>query len=311
MGRGGKHKSASIFAKHRCCPTKPKVLKSCRTLALSALTTLAVLSATPASAAWIETGEVIESRPGVKLMYVVTTTVNADKSVPDPKTVKNIVLLLTGGPGAIPPASAGIKEHKPDRVALRGYFAEKLGVVVAVGLPSDQSPGLSLEWRETKEHAQDISAVMDVVMKQYPGARITVLGFSNGCRSAAHVSAAARKRWGTSLQGVVMLSCSAEAFRDDWMAALRGPLIGTSEFPKVPVLVVHHKRDSCLYFENVEMQAKWFDFITVDDTKLPRPNVAARECGNGSAHQFSGKEQKVYQAVVDWINTGKTNDLKY
>ena len=264
-----------------------------------------------ANAAWIETGEAIESRPGVKLMYVVTAAVNADKSVAERSAVKNIVLLLTGGPGAIPLATEGIKEHKPDRVALRGYFAEKLGVVVAVGLPSDQQQGLSLEWRESKEHAQDVSAVMDVVMKQYPAARVTMLGFSNGCRSAAHIGATARKRWGASLQGVALLSCSMEAFNDYWMEVLGGSRTGTEPQPKVPVLVVHHKRDSCLLFENVEQQSKWHDFITVDDSKQPRPNIVRRDCGNGSAHQFSGKEQKVYQAVVDWINTGKTTDLKY
>ena len=136
-----------------------------------------------ANAAWIETGATVESRPGVKTMYVVS----ADKAITDPKAVKHVVLLLTGGPGAIPPSVDGVKEQKPGRTALRGYFAEKLGVLVAVGLPSDQPKGLSLEWREGPEHAQDISAVMDVMMKQYPAARITVLGFSNGCRSAAHI----------------------------------------------------------------------------------------------------------------------------
>ena len=267
---------------------------------------LAAWLAGPVNAAWIETGEVIESRPGVKQMYVVTTPVKADKSIIDRSSVKNIVLLLTGGPGVIPPAAEGIKEQKPDRVSLRGYMAERLGVLVAVGLPSDQPKGLSLEWREGTQHAQDISAVMDVMLKQYPEARITVLGFSNGCRSAAHISAAARKRWGMNLKSVVMLSCSMDSFKDNWMTALEA----SKEQPKVPVLVVHHKRDNCLLFERVEQQAKWHDFITVDDPKQPLPNGAA-DCSNASAHQFSGKEEKVYQAVVDWINTGKTTDLKY
>ena len=258
-----------------------------------------------ANAAWIETGATVESRPGVKTMYVVS----ADKAITDPKAVKQLVLLLTGGPGIIPPSVDGVREQKPGRVALRGYFAEKLGVLVAVGLPSDQSKGISVEWREGPEHAQDISAVMDVMMKQYPAARITVLGFSNGCRSAAHIAAAARKRWGESLGKVVMLSCSNEAFNDYWMTALDGGK--ASGLAKVPVLVVHHKRDNCLAFENVEAQAKWHDFITVEDSKQPRPNPVTKDCGNGSAHVFGGKEEKVYQAVVDWINTGKTNDLKY
>ena len=264
---------------------------------------LAMLYLQHANAAWIETGAEVESRPGVKTMYVVS----ADKSITDPKAVKHMVLLLTGGAGVIPPAVNGIREQKPDRVALRGYFAEKLGVLVAVGLPGDQPKGISTEWREGPGHAQDISAVMDVMMKQYPAARITVLGFSNGCRSAAHISAAARKRWGESLQNVVMLSCPLEAFNDYRMTALDG---GKGQ-AKVPVLVVHHKRDNCLSFESVEGQAKWHDFITVDDSKQPRPNPVTKDCGNGSAHVFGGKEDKVYLAVVDWINTGKTTDLKY
>jgi pimeloyl-ACP methyl ester carboxylesterase len=260
-----------------------------------------------ANAVWLETGEVVESRPGIKQPYVITSPINADKTPTDRNGVKNIVLLLTGGSGAIPPVAEGTKDHQPGRVSMRGFMAEKLGLVVAVGLPSDQSQGLSLEWRETKEHAQDVAAVMDVLVKQYPAARITVLGISNGCRSAAHVAASARKALGTRLQGVVMLSCSLEAFRDDWMSAFAA----SSTHAKVPVLVVHHKRDSCLRLENIEAQAKWHDFITVDDAKQPRVNNVRRECGMDSAHQFGGKEAQVYQAVVDWIGTGKTSDLRY
>ena len=250
---------------------------------------LAMLCIHSANAAWIETGAEIESRPGVKTMVVVS----ADKNITDPKAVKNVVLLFTGAAGVIPPATNGIKEQKPDRVALRGYFAEKLGVLVAVGLPSDQPRGITTQWREGSEHAQDISAVMDVMLKQYPVARITVLGFSNGCRSAAHISAAARKRWGESLQNVVMLSCSKEAFNERWISALDG----TKGDKKVPMLVVHHKRDNCLAFENIEGQAKWHDFIAVDDGKKSQSNPVTKDCGNGSAHVFGGKEDKVYQAV--------------
>jgi hypothetical protein len=268
---------------------------------------LTMLFAGHVNATWIEIGDAVESRAGIKQPYVITVPVNADKNAADRSTVAHIVLLLTGGSGAIPPVAEGIKEQQPDRVSMRGFMAEKLGVMVAAGLPSDQALGLSLEWRETKEHAQDIAAVMDVMLKQYPAARITVLGISNGCRSASHIAAAARKPLGNRLQGVVLLSCSLGAFRDDWM----GAFAASSAQTKLPVLVVHHKRDSCLRFENIEPQAKWYDFITVDDSKQPRLNGVRRECGMGSAHQFGGKERPVYQAVVDWINTGKTADLRY
>ena len=254
-----------------------------------------------ANGAWIETGYAVDSRVGVKQMFVVSV----DKSVTERDAVKHMVVLLTGGNGAIGQAIDGVKEQKPDRVALRGFMAERLGVVVAVGLPSDQSQGLSLQWRESEQHVQDVGAVMDVLMKQYPAARVTLLGFSNGTRSATHIGAVLGKKWGARLQGVVLLSPSMEAFRDDWMAALGGSASQT----KVPVLVVHHKRDSCLLFDNVESQARSVDFITVDDTKQPRPKVGRRDCGNSSAHQFGGKEAKVYQSVVDWITAGKLANL--
>ena len=82
----------------------------------------------------------------------------------------------------------------------------------------------------------------------------------------------------------------------------------------VPVLVVYHKRDSCLPYNEIEAEAKWHDLILVDDVKQPRVNAslanARRECSYGSAHQFSGREDWTYKAVVDWIKTGKVTEFR-
>lgn len=240
----------------------------------------------------------VTSRPGVELPFVMAV----DEGVKDRNEVKNVLVLLSGGSGGIRPPEGSTDDVKPgDRginLSIRGYMAEKLGVAVSVGLPTDLPKGLPLAWRETKEHVQDVSAVVEVLMKQYPAARITVLGFSNGTRSASHVGAAMSKRWGQKLQGIVLMSPSIEAFRDDWISTLK-------DEAKVPVLVVHHRRDSCLWYRDIEGEAKWHTLITVDDPNQPRPTVSRRDCGAGSAHQFSGREKFVYGAVVEWIRTGK------
>ena len=146
---------------------------------------------------------------------------------------------------------------------------------------------------------------MNVLMKQYPEAKITVLGMSNGARSASHIGAVLGRQWGVKMQGVVLMSSSLDAYRGDWIRAMEG----TKERPKVPVLVVHHKRDSCLPYNEIEAEARWHDFITVDDPRQPRVNAFRRDCGGGSAHQFSGREDGVYQAVVEWIKTGKVAEM--
>ena len=233
-----------------------------------------------------------------------TFVVATEERISDRNAVKHLLVLFSGGAGAIGPPAAGVMNEQSEKFSLRGFMAEQLGVVVSVGLPADKPEGLPLEWRASAEHVKDAGAVVDVLVKQYPEARITLLGFSNGARSASHIGAALRGMKdgvGAKLQGVILMSASIDAFREDWISELDA----RKDRPKVPLLVVHHKRDSCLRFHDIEEAAKWHHFITVDDVRQPRVNTYRRDCSRGSAHLFSGREEKVYQAVVDWIKTGR------
>ncbi len=267
----------------------------------------AALAVTQADAAWIEKAYAVTSRAGVEQTFVLSM----ESRITDVNAVTRMVVMFGGGAGAIGSPAPGTREQKPGNVeSLRGFMAERLGVAVSIGLPSDQQRGLSLEWRETAEHVQDVSAVMDVLAKQFPEARITFLGLSNGARSASHIGAALAPRWRKRLQGVVLLSSSIEAFRGEWMRTLEGTKEQGRESARVPVLVVQHKRDSCLPYREIEAEAKWHDFIIVDDMRQPRVNdFRRRDCGGDSAHQFGGREEWVYQAVVDWIKTGKVAEM--
>jgi len=148
------------------------------------------------------------------------------------------------------------------------------------------------QWRDSNEHVADIAAAVTVVQQRFPGAKVWLLGLSNGSWSAAHAGAALQDK----LAGVILMSVAQGAFATRGFAGIR-----------IPMLVVQHRRDACLPYSNIEAQARWHTLITVDDARLPRPG-ARRECSGSAAHSFRGSEAAVMAAVAQWINTGKAPD---
>ncbi|MBL8519613.1 MAG: hypothetical protein JNK75_02990 [Betaproteobacteria bacterium] len=257
--------------------------------------------AQPAQAAWREESlQVPSTRSGVSVN--VLTAQLAETNPPAARFVvpaNEIVLFFPGGPGVVRAAREGVREH-PERKSILGLMAEKIGATAVVGQPSDQRMGISLEWRTGIEHVADAGAVIDTLTGKNAQARVTLIGMSNGARSVTHVASALVRRGAPKLAGVVLMAAAGEAFPETAMDALKAA--------KVPVLVVHHKRDSCLFYEDVEPVAKWHAFLTIEDSKHPRVNRARRDCGNDSAHQFAGKEDIVFTAVAEWLKTGKLKE---
>jgi pimeloyl-ACP methyl ester carboxylesterase len=263
---------------------------------------VSLLIAGTAHAAWREEALRVDStRAGVSVELLIAQRAEANqpaKKFAQPTT--DLVLFFPGGGGMVRPPREGLREHE-ERKSILGLMAEKIGATVVVGLPSDQTKaGLSLEWRTGIEHVADAGAVIDTLTGKNANARVTLIGMSNGARSVTHVASALARRGAPKLAGVVLMAAAGEAFPDTAMDALKAA--------KVPVLVVHHKRDSCLLYVDMEPFAKWHDFLTIDDTKHPRINGVRRECGNESAHQFAGKEDIVFTAVADWLKTGKLKE---
>jgi hypothetical protein len=251
---------------------------------------LLALAFNQAHAAWREHNLAVQSeRKGVQQPFVLSTGEN----VP----VTHAVLWFTGGDGAILPAREGVHTVESAGLSWRGYFAEKLGAIAQLAVPQGakgMEVGLGLAFRETEDHAADVKPVVDTLKKLAPNAKIVVAGISNGAISAFNVAASLKKAGFKDLSGVVILSASAHAFRKDWTDELKG----------VPVLVVHHKRDTCLTFRDVEPVAKWHTFVPVEDSNKPRSG--ARDCSGNSAHVFHGRWEPVVEAIREWIVTGKT-----
>jgi alpha/beta superfamily hydrolase len=178
-----------------------------------------------------------------------------------------------------------------------GLLAEKFGMAVAFGLPSDQPDGISVAWRLGIEHIADAGAVLDSLATRFPKARFTLIGMSNGGRSVTRVAAAVARRGAPPLQSVVVMSAAPEALADDIMQ----PIVDA----KVPVMVIHHKRDSCLRFRDIESIGKRYAFAAIDDAKQPRVSNFTRDCNPGSAHVFGGKTAEVYSIIADWVQNGR------
>ena len=251
----------------------------------------------PTHAAWRETDESIKSRGDVTVQILVARAVaKSGDEIPNPP--RDIAVFFPGADGKVRRARAGISEHGRNPSTM-GLMAEKFGMAVAFGLPSDQPDGISVSWRIGAEHIGDAGAVIDWLVKQYPVARITMIGMSNGGRSVTRVAEAIVKFGAPKLHGVVVMSAAPEAIAEDIMLPIRDA--------KVPVLVMHHKRDSCLLYRDIEPMAKRYTFVAIDDTKQPMVSLFMRSCSPGSAHVFGGKEALVYSMIAEWVQTGKVS----
>ena len=255
----------------------------------------ALPAALPAHAAWRETDEAIKSRGDVTVQVLIARAVAGRDALPAPPT--DIAIFFPGANGKARSARAGFSEHGPNPATM-GLMAENFGMGVAVGVPSDQPDGISIAWRMGSEHIGDAGAVIDTIAQRFPKARITLIGLSAGGFSVTRVAEALVKRGTPKLHGVVVMSTAPEALSDEIMKPIRDA--------KVPVLVLHHKRDSCLALRDIEARAKQYDFVVIDDARQPQVSAPKRDCNPGSAHVFAGKERIVYSTIADWVRTGKT-----
>ncbi len=259
------------------------------------------------SAAAEETVLRIESRPGVTEVMVLTpgklatasATELANGVATERGSAKNVVIVFNGGSGQIRierrsdgPEAGKLRIGGSLPIMARQELADKVGAVAILTQPSDRSV-MDQEWRDSKEHVADVAAAVTVVQQRFPGAKVWLLGLSNGAWSAAHAGAAFQDK----LAGVILMSSAQGAFATAGFANIR-----------IPVLVVHHRRDACLPYRNIEAQARWHTLVTVDDARLPRAGTIHRDCGGHTAHNFYGSEAAVMAAVAEWINTGTAPD---
>jgi dienelactone hydrolase len=166
----------------------------------------------------------IETRPGVTLPLLIVEPAGAPAAV---------ALLFPGGNGKVALWKNNPPPSRNFLVRTRVAFAAA-GLAAVVDAPSDRRrPGL-VGFRHTAEHRADIAAAVAWARARWR-APVWLVGTSRGTVSAAQLGAL------PGVDGIVLSSSVTEPARRNPASALDAAL----EAIRVPVLLVHHREDSC------------------------------------------------------------------
>jgi pimeloyl-ACP methyl ester carboxylesterase len=225
----------------------------------------------------------VDTRPGVKVGYWVMPREGA----------KATVVLLPGGEGGI-----GMKDGVPTSgnflVRSRDLFAAQGFNVAIVGKPSDRGD-LDGFFRASAPHVEDLRVVIERLRKDL-GQPVWLIGTSRGTISAA---AAAIALDPSLLAGIVLTSSVTQGAR-----AMPVPSLALPEI-RVPVLVVHHRRDAC-----PSCQPHDAAYIVSRLTRAPVKKLLMLDGGSGARgdpcepwhwHGFIGMESEAVGAIADWV----------
>lgn len=235
----------------------------------------------------------IQTRPGVTMGFLAMT--------PEKPVQRDALIFFPGGNGAgqFKIAESRIVSGWNFLVRSAGSFTQNGLSVFTVAPPSDHPTGMSTGFRESSEHAEDIASLINY-LEQQGYERIFLVGNSRGTLSAVSLGTRLKE---SHLKGIILTSALEY---DNFLRWL--PL----EQLRLPVLMVHHRNDSCRvssYEEARTTQAALssttlVDFTEVNGGAYPR----SAPCDNLSAHGFFGVEDKVVRVIADWIGGGKVPD---
>ena len=105
-------------------------------------------------------------------------------------------------------------------------------IVVAVDAPSDQSCGMSDQFRTSPQHAKDVRKIITYLKEKHRMASLYLVGTSKGTISAAYLASVLDE---PSIEGVILTAVYPPAE------------LGGIDFSEIddPVLIVHHVYDEC------------------------------------------------------------------
>jgi pimeloyl-ACP methyl ester carboxylesterase len=227
----------------------------------------------------------IQSRPTASISYWMMER-------PDAKAT---LLLIPGGGGGIG-LRDGVPRSQNFLIRSRDYFAVAGYNVALLGKPTDR-PELDAQYRAGDDHVSDIRAVVAKLSADY-GKPVWLIGTSLGTISA---SAAAAGMDPSKLGGIVLTS---SVTRTNQSTTFSVPMLPLSEI-RVPVLVMHNKRDRCPVCE-----PGWAWRIEKGMTNAPVKKLLLVEGGGGATgpacealhyHGFIGMEAEAVKDITDWI----------
>jgi pimeloyl-ACP methyl ester carboxylesterase len=228
----------------------------------------------------------LDTRPGVSVSFYYMKRDGATATV----------VLLPGNIGDI-----GLKDDVPTSdnflVRTRDLFAAKGFNVAVANRPSDKE--LEYEFRISPEHIQNLRQVVGYV-KIDSGLPVWLVGTSRGTVSAA---AAAIAFGNEELAGLVLTSSVTSLKRIGAVPSQKLEMI------RIPVLVMHHQKDSCEVTVPREVPRIIDRLKNAPVKKLVMVNGGANASGNPCEplhwHGFIGMEKEAVDIIADWIKNPK------
>jgi pimeloyl-ACP methyl ester carboxylesterase len=230
----------------------------------------------------------IPTRPGVtqRFLYVA------------PAKPKAAAVLFAGGHGDLEIDSSGRLARLKGNflVRSRDLFAEQSIAVAVVAPPSDRRD-LS-GFRQTREHVEDTRVVIAWLRKE-TGVPVWLIGTSRGTQSAGFIATQLPRGEGGP-DGVVLTSTVLTSTNPRDRPVPEMPLGRVA----VPVLVVHHRQDSCRVTSFADVSR-----LTSRLGASPRTELIAVEggvsqgdpCEAFAYHGYNGIERDVVEKIAGWM----------
>ena len=224
----------------------------------------------------------LDTRPGVSVSFYYMKRDRATATV----------VLLMGGGGNI-----NLKRGEPRSrnfvVRSRDYFAANGFHVALVDRPTDRE--LDFDFRVSPEHVQDLRQVVSYLKKD-TGLPVWLVGTSRGTISAA---AGAIAFGNEELAGLVFTS---SVTRSDRTGAVPTQKLETI---RIPVLVLHHERDTCQICRPSEVSSITNGLKNAPVKKQIMVSGGANPEGDPCEalhwHGFIGMEKEAVDIVTGWI----------
>ncbi|WP_263832169.1 alpha/beta hydrolase [Sulfurospirillum oryzae] len=213
-----------------------------------------------------------------------------------PESFKAVVVLFAGGHGGLQLSSEGKFGWGEGNFLTRSreLFAKEELMVVIVDAPSDRQhePYLS-GFRQTKEHVQDINAVLAWVKTQTT-APIWLVGTSRGTQSVAYIAT----ENSSDIHGIVLTSSILSDAKSNAVPEMK------LERLQMPVLVVHHRNDGCSLC-SFDLTPSLMNKLTSTSTKellaIEGGQTKGDPCNAFGYHGFNGVEQEAVTKISNWI----------
>lgn len=167
------------------------------------------------------------------------------------------------------------------------YLADRNIGLAVMDVPSDRAAGLSVDFRKSGLHRQDMKAVIQDLRKRNGSAKLFLAGTGSGCVSVVYGA----REMGRELNGIILAGADVNRMEEFDFSSVT-----------VPVLVVHHVDDGCgasPAIEAGELARKHrFAYVPVEGGDS---DTGRDLCGMASRHGFRGSEKDVSGAIAEWI----------